>query len=284
MHFLTILREPRNCNSVGIHLINETEDLGAALTCTCLHMRCSIAVAVYQLLYAASSLFIFNPKGKKETLKTKMKKFWLLSTLACGCFISNAAAESNEAYQLADRQLKRVNELTKNLTEAISDWDGTDLQASFSNIHLPSVSLAEYITNATGLLREQQAVLDNTQSFKIGTPAQRLAYAVNASIATLIRRKDDFDAASIGVIVIDDLTSLMTASRNFSQALTSLVPQSLQPVAVNLETQNIGSLQQGIDCFNGAASACSETIVDPNRTFELAVRYNAMKRDGSPFI
>lgn len=213
-----------------------------------------------------------------------MKNFLLFFALACGCFIANVAAGSNEAYMLANSELKRIMELTNNLTDAINDWDGTDLQASLNNIHLPSVSMVEIIANATGSLRQQQTTLDGTQSFKIGTPAQRLAYAVNASIATLIRRKKDFDAASIGLVVIDDLKSLMAVSQNFSGALTSLVPESLRPVAVNLETQNIGSLQQGIDCFNGTTSACTETIVDPNRTFELAIRYNAMKPDGSPLI
>ncbi|KAJ6786845.1 hypothetical protein PWT90_10661 [Aphanocladium album] len=214
-----------------------------------------------------------------DNITTNMTKLLILLTL-----VSTVIAGSSEAFNLADQQLTRITAMTSNLTDAISSWDGTDLQTSLSNIHLPSVSLVEFIGSSAGLLSQQQVTLDNTQAFKIGTPAQKLAYAVNASIATLIRRKDDFDAAKIGMIVIEDLRNLLTASRNFSQTLTSLVPKSLRPVAVNLAAQNIDSLQQGIDCFNGTASACIRTIVDPNRTLELAIRYNAMKPDGSPFV
>lgn len=236
-----------------------------------------MSVAAYAYLYAAS-LPSYLP-AELNNVATNMTKLLILLTL-----ISAATAGSSAAFQLADQRLTSIKGMTDKLTDAISSWDGTDLQASLNNIHLPSVSLVEYINNSSALLSQQQVTFDNTQSFKIGTPAQKLSYAVNASIATLIRRKGSFDASKLGLIVIDDLKSLLTASRNFSQTLTGLVPEALRPVAVNLEAQNIDSLQQGIDCFSGTASACIGAIIDPNRTLELAIRYNAMKPDGSPFV
>lgn len=214
-----------------------------------------------------------------DSIATNMAKLLILLTL-----ISTVIAGSSDAFSLADQQLTRIASLANNLTDAINSWDGTNLQTALSNIHVPSGSLVEFIGNSSNLLGQQHATFDTTQSFKIGSPAQKLAYAVNASIATLIRRKGDFDASKLGLIVIGDLQSLLAASKDFSQTLTKLVPETLQPVAVNLAAQNIDSLQQGLDCFNGAASACIGTIVDPNRTMELAIRYNAMKPDGSPFV
>lgn len=200
-----------------------------------------------------------------------------------GWFITKAFAQnSHQTYQMATNELGRIRDLTNNLTDAVAAWDGTDLQTALSNIHNPAEGTVEYITNATEKLQNHDITFGITQAFRIATPTQRLAYAVNASVATLNRRKDDFEAADIGTIVISDLQNLLNTSKTFAETLISYVPMDLRPVADNLKSQTIESLQQGIDCFNGTTSACSTVIVDPDRTYELAVRYDAMKRDGSP--
>ncbi|RMZ80141.1 hypothetical protein DV737_g3065, partial [Chaetothyriales sp. CBS 132003] len=211
-------------------------------------------------------------------------KFLLSVALASACFISNASGDAGEAYKVADDALNTIMARTENMTNAIKAWDGTDLQAALYNIHVPSASTTKYVVDTAELLQQYSATFDNTQAFKIGSPSQRLAYAVNASIANLVRRKDDFDTAHVSEAVIQDLTALLSASRNFSDALSRLLPEKLQVVADNMKAQNLDSLQQGIDCFNGTSSACYTVIINPNRTYELAVRYNAMKADGAPFV
>lgn len=211
-----------------------------------------------------------------------MKLTLSLALVGAG-FITNACAQnSGQTYQLATKELLRIQDLTNNLTDAVTAWDGSDLQTALSNIHGPAESTVDYITNATEKLKKHDTTFGITQAFKIASPTQRLAYAVNASVAALNRRKSDFDDAEIGTIVISDLESLLSASQSFAETLIEHVPTNLRPVANSLKVQTIDSLQQGISCFNGTSSACSTAIVDPNRTYDLAVRYDAMKKDGSP--
>ncbi|RMZ89169.1 hypothetical protein DV736_g3597, partial [Chaetothyriales sp. CBS 134916] len=210
-------------------------------------------------------------------------KFLLSMALVSACFISNASADASNTFEIANTALNTILARTNNLTNAIKAWDGTNLLAALNDIHGPSVATNEYIYNVTKQLQEHPGVFNQIQAFKIGTPAQRLAYAVNASIANLVRRKHNFDASHVTTSVVMDLTDLMIASRNFSNVLTKLVPKELQRVAGNMISQNLDSLQQGINCFNGTASACSPAIVNPNRTYDLAVRYHAMKPDGDSY-
>lgn len=214
-----------------------------------------------------------------------MKLLFSPAALTTALFASRVIADASEAYNVAYHELEAIHDLTDNLTEAIKAWDGTSLQASLNNIHNPSVSTTTYIAEAAErLLEHRQTQFDKVQSFKIGSPSQRLAYAVNASIASLISRKGAFDDLHASPIVVQDVAGLLSASRNFSEALVYLVPDLLQPVANNLKAQTLDSLQQGVDCFNGTDFACHAGTVDTERTYDLAVRYNAMKPDGSPFV
>lgn len=212
-----------------------------------------------------------------------MKLSFSLKAAAIAVFVPTAFAQNaGQTYRQASANLKRIQDLTSNLTDAITAWDGSNLQAALSNIHVPTEGTVNYITNATKALQGHDTTFDLTQAFKIASPTQRLAYAVNASVAALNRRREDFDAAHIASVVITDLESLLSASEDFASTLVSHVPKDLRPVADNLKSQTIDSLQQGIDCFNGTTSACSTAVVDTERTFELAIRYDAMRRDGSP--
>jgi hypothetical protein len=205
-----------------------------------------------------------------------------LLMLAWSTFPVALSQSAGDTYQLATLSLERIQTLTENLTEGIQNWDGSDLTTALSDIHMPAEGLVDYIKNATESMQSQDTTFSLNQAFRIASPTQRLAYAVNASIATLNRRLDNFESAQISAIVVTDLQSLLNATRDFADGLIRHVPTNLRPVAVNMKAQNIDSLQQGIDCFGGTDSACSTAIVDPNRTYELAIRYDAMKRDGSP--
>ncbi|KAK0384870.1 hypothetical protein NLU13_7348 [Sarocladium strictum] len=194
----------------------------------------------------------------------------------------SAIPVSGDTYHFATTSLEAIKALTDNLTQAIQDWDGSDLATALSNIHEPAEGLVEYMSNATKTLLGNDKMFSLNQAFRIASPTQRLAYSANASVANLNRRLPEFKRAQVNAIVVNDLKSLLNATQDFSDSLISHVPSDLYPVAVNLRALNVNSLQQGIDCFGGTDSACSAAVVDPDRTYELAVRYDAMKEDGSP--
>lgn len=207
----------------------------------------------------------------------------LLSLALCSaCFMPTAYAGSDESYDVATQELDRIQGLTQDLADGIRGWDGSDLQTALDNIHTPAEETTNYIMNATEKLQKLATTFSITQSFKIASPTQRLAYAVNASVATLADRRDEFESTGITSIVVTDLESLLSASQGFARTLISYVPDVLQPVALNLQNQIIDSLNQGINCFNGTTSACITDTIDTTRTYDLAVRYDAMKADGSP--
>lgn len=210
-----------------------------------------------------------------------MRLFRPLALVAV-CLVSSAVAGSSKSFNIAVQELNHMRFLTNNLTDSIYAWDGKSFVGALNNIHYPSNATSEYIINATEVLKKYPTTFDLTQAFRIGSPAQNLAYAVNKSVAMLERRKHDFDENSMGPIVIPDLQALLNATMGFSTLLTSYVLEDLRPVAKNIQTQFVESLQQGIDCFNGKKDVCQTAIVDPNRAPELALKYNAMKPDGYP--
>lgn len=198
--------------------------------------------------------------------------------------VSSAIAGSSESFNVATEELKHIDFLTANLTDSINAWDGKDFVKALNNIHYPTNATAEYILNATEVLKQYPTTFDITQAFRIGSPAQNLAYTVNASVATLARRKHDFHANAMDSIVITDLKGLLNATRGFSGLLTSYVTKEVRPVAKNIQVQFIKSLQQGVDCFGGKNASCHTAIADPNRTHKLALKYNAMKPNGYPIV
>ena len=200
------------------------------------------------------------------------------------CFFSNARAGSEQPLHVATRELNHIQDLTNNLTDVIKAWDVTSLTFALNNIHAIANDTVTYVLHAAEVLKKHPTTFDNTQAFKIGTPTQRLAYAVNASIAALNGRKRSFDEAQINEIAISDVQNLLDASSEFSDVLISFVPNNLRPIAENVKAQIINSLQQGLGCFNNISSACSLAVVDADRTYDLAVRYNAMRKDGSPIV
>lgn len=200
------------------------------------------------------------------------------------CLGGLAVAGSSESFDIAVQELEHVKFLTNNLTESVSAWDGKSVELALYNIHQPANATTVYVRNATDVLKQYPTTFDMTQAFRIGSPAQDLAYAVNASIATLQRRKDDFVAAGITPIVVPDLEDLLNATIGFGKVLVSYVEQDLQPVAQNLQVQIIESLQQGIACFEDKNMTCETAIVDPDRTRKLALKYNAMKPNGYPIV
>lgn len=185
-------------------------------------------------------------------------------------------------YQLSTQSLEGIATLTQNLTKAILSWDGSDLATALSDVHQPAVGLVQYLTNATGAMQAYDTIFSMNQAFRVASPSQRAAYAVNASIAALNKRVNDFNNASLTSIVMSDLKSLMNATENFSGGLIAHIPSDLGPVAENLKAQYVNSLQQGLDCFGGTDSACITAVVNPNTTYELAVKYNAMQPNGAP--
>lgn len=212
-------------------------------------------------------------------------KLALSLLLGSACLVSNARAGSSKTFNLATETLVQVQNMTEHLTESIKAWDGKSLQDALTNIHNPGNATASYVVNATQVLKDYPTVFDLTQAFKIGSPTQRLAYAVNASIAALIRRKGDFDAAQITPIVAADVQTLLNATQDFADLIISYVLPNLQPVANNMNMQIVNSLQQGLDCFHNvsAETTCTTGIANSTRTYNLAVQYNAMKPDGAPY-
>lgn len=200
------------------------------------------------------------------------------------CLVGLAVAGSSESFDIALQELEHVKFLTNNLTDAVNAWDGKSVPLALYNIHQPANATTVYVRNATDVLKQHPATFDITQAFRIGSPAQDLAYAVNASIATLQRRKDDFVAAGITPIVVPDLENLLNATQAFGEVLTSYVDEGLRVVAQNLQQQIIDSLQQGIACFEDKNMTCETAIVDPDRTRKLALKYNAMKPNGYPIV
>lgn len=200
------------------------------------------------------------------------------------CLVSSAVAGSSKSFNIATQELEHIKFLTTNLTDAIKAWDGKSLVGALDNIHRPTNATTEYILNATEVLKQHPTTFDMTQAFRIGSPSQNLAYAVNASIATLERRRDDFMANAMGPIVVPDIQGLLNATQGFSEVLTSYVAKDLRPVAANIQVQFVNSLQQGIDCFSGKVETCQTAIVNPNRTRKLALKYNAMTPDGYPIM
>lgn len=206
----------------------------------------------------------------------------LHSLLVGACVVSSAIAGSSKTFDVVTQELHHVRFLTNNLTDAIAAWDGHNYAAALENIHYPSQAMVDYVINATDVLKQYPTTFDLTQAFRIGSPAQRLAYAVNASIATLERRGPEIKTMLMEPVVVLDLSRLLNATRGFSAVLSSYVPKDLRPVATTIQGQFVASLQQGIDCFSGQNNVCQTAIVDPNRTYKLAIKYNAMKPNGYP--
>ena len=211
-------------------------------------------------------------------------KLTFLLLVGSVCFFSSARAGSEQPLQVATRELSHIQDLTNNLTDVIKAWDGTSLTFALNNIHAIANDTVSYLVYAAETLKKHPTTFDNTQAFKIGTPTQRLAYAVNASIAALNGRKSSFDEAQINEIAITDVQNLLDASDEFSNVLIGFIPNELRPIAENVKAQIIDSLQQGVNCFNNISSACSLAVADADRTYDLAVRYNAMRKDGSPVV
>ena len=200
------------------------------------------------------------------------------------CLVGLAVAGSGHSFNIAIEKLDHIKLLTNNVTESIKGWDGKSLEGALHQIHEPSDATTVYVNGATKDLEQNPTTFDLTQAFRIGSPAQELAYAVNASIATLHERKDDFVALGITSIVVQDIDTLLNARIAFGKILVSYVDQDLQPVAQNIQQQIIDSLQQGKACFQNDNTTCETAIVDPNRTRQLALEYNAMKPNGYPIV
>lgn len=200
------------------------------------------------------------------------------------CLVGLAVAGSSESFDVALQELEHVQFLTNNLTESVNAWDGKNVDLALFNIHQPANATTIYVRNATDVLKQHPTTYDITQAFRIGSPAQDLAYAVNASIASLHRKKDAFVAAGIPSIVVLDLKDLLNATVGFGEVLTSYVDEDLRVVAQNLQQQIIKSLEQGITCFENKNMTCETAVVDPDRTRKLALKYNAMKPNGYPIV
>lgn len=214
-------------------------------------------------------------------------------TLFGTVLLSRVNAGSDETFQLLTSQLQNIQMRTENLTNAIYNWNEGNSDnpleqlSAIDNIHWPSADLVTYATNATEALLKVPTTFDLTQAFRIASPVQRFAYAANHSVAALNSRHSVFVklGSSPVVIVNSDLQDLRSATQNFSQVLISYIPKNLQPVAYALERQVINSINMGLACYaqnDSLIPACSTAAVNPNITFELAVKYGAIKPNGFP--
>lgn len=173
--------------------------------------------------------------------------------------------------------LQAIQDLTINSTYTIGNFSG-ELNDALA-IQTATGVLNDATYNAT-LACAQIGNLSVSDSEALGAFTQGLAYAVNASIATLISKKPLFEKLGIAQLVVGSLQSLMAGSYAFSATVLQKVPPELQIVSAALSTQVGESIGEGIQCFNGTASACITTIANPDRT-RLQAILNDTINDGS---
>lgn len=176
---------------------------------------------------------------------------------------------NDSALQTALLSLSAIKDLTINSTYTVGNFTGASISDALA-IQASTGVLNDATYNAT-LACAKIANLSVSDSETLGKYTQGLAYAVNASIATLISKKPAFDKLKITSLVLTSLNALATGSYGFSVTLLQKVPTELQIISEALSSQIGHSIGQGIECFSGKDSSCITAIVDPDRTKSQAI-------------
>ncbi|CAF9929984.1 MAG: hypothetical protein GOMPHAMPRED_005533 [Gomphillus americanus] len=176
--------------------------------------------------------------------------------------------------------LQVIRDLTVNSTWIIGNFTGSNITQALA-ISKATQVIDDATYNAT-LAIKQIGNLSVSDAEVLGAFSQDLAYAVNASIATLISKKPLFEKLNLATLVVPSLQGLALGSYAFSSTILTKVPQELQTVSTALSYQVIESIAEGIHCFNGTASSCITTIVNPDRTRIQAIENGTI--NGAPAV
>lgn len=184
--------------------------------------------------------------------------------------VSRTPLPGQSALETVLDSLQIIEDLTINSTWTIGNFTGESVTAALG-IQTATTVLNAATYNAT-LACANIGNLSVTDAEQLGTFTQGLAYAVNASIATLISKKADFEKLGIATLIVPSLQGLLFGSYVFSETVLQKVPPELQIVSAALSSQIGESIGMGVACFNGTDSACITTIANPYRTLYHAIQ------------
>ena len=176
--------------------------------------------------------------------------------------------------------LEVIRDLTINSTWIIGNFTGSNVTQAIA-IQTATQVIDDATYNST-LAIKQIGNLSVSDAEVLGAFSQDLAYAVNASIATLISKKPIFEKLGLASLVVPSLQGLAFGSYVFSSTILTKVPQELQSVSSALSAQVVESITEGIQCFNGTASSCITTIANPDRTRIQAIENGTL--NGAPAV
>lgn len=199
-----------------------------------------------------------------------------------------AAAGVYAADSLEDTIIGSLNHivvLTRNLTGQIADLeaDKDNLSPGLTQalaINASTYGLIDYIQNTTRTVKMDPDMLPDSAALELGPYTQSLAYAVNASIATLIRKKPQFNTLGSTGLVIESLKLQKNYSISLSNAILNKIDEQLQPVAAALSAQPADSIQEGLDCYSKNES-CYTAIVNSTRTLQAAEDTGAIPKSAA---
>jgi hypothetical protein len=107
--------------------------------------------------------------------------------------------------------------------------------------------------------------LDELDAAQVAVFVQTLNTSVATVVSDLIAKKGPLVASGQGATVWKGLQDQKAASQNLAAAITSKVPESLKPVAIELSAGITDSLQRGMDAYNnvGGTPPTSSTPAGP---------------------
>lgn len=186
------------------------------------------------------------------------------------------AAESSLETLIVD-SLTEILILTNETIPKIASFNGSSLEGTIP-IDSATSQVISAIQNSTKAVQANPDTLSNAAAEAIGPNTQALAYTVNASVATLIRKKPQFAMVKALPFVVLSLQQQANASNNFSSVVLGKIPTGLRPFAEAINSQLSDSIQLGIECFNGRNESCNPNVVNASRTYDYAVEIGAIPK------
>jgi hypothetical protein len=132
------------------------------------------------------------------------------------------------------------------LNETVSSWKGGLLGTI--PIIAKSTSLLENIKKGTKVA-SASANLTLIEAIQVAQATQALAADVNSTLETIISAENKFDHLLLGPVILLNLKLEKDATQDFSSAVITKVPASLQPVATRLVEGIITGFDKAIETY-----------------------------------
>ncbi|QDS76245.1 hypothetical protein FKW77_000809 [Venturia effusa] len=160
-------------------------------------------------------------------------------------FATGAIAQITVITPIVEKILTDIGTL-KTAVQGYTSGEGADILAAGKTLF---GDINSGVTAAKG-----SSELSQTDAVQLTTPIQGLQSATEDVVKGLTAKKCALASAGKATDVLSNLQDQMTASKALSDAITSMVPQSLQTVASSLSSGITAALQGGIDSFKDTSS------------------------------